>query len=61
MFAGVAFVTPALLDRSPSLLLWVITGCMALSALAGVYIVRVLVPRASPAATAPADLKVAQT
>ncbi|MEV7069620.1 MFS transporter [Streptomyces sp. NPDC093990] len=61
IFAGVAFVTPALLDRSPSLLLWVITGCMALSALAGLYIVRVLVPRASPAATAPADLKVAQT
>ncbi|MFF0096530.1 MFS transporter [Streptomyces canus] len=61
VFAGVAFVTPALLDRSPSLLLWVITGCMALSAIAGVYIVRVLVPRASPAATAPADLKVAQT
>ncbi|MET7730046.1 MFS transporter [Streptomyces sp. NPDC005402] len=60
VFAGVAFVTPALLDRSPSLLLWVITGCMALSALAGLYIVRVLVPRASPAATAPADLKVAQ-
>ncbi|MFF7640097.1 MFS transporter [Streptomyces canus] len=61
VFAGVAFVTPALLDRSPSLLLWVITGCMVLSAFAGVYIVRVLVPRASPAATAPADLKVAQT
>ncbi|MFI0541371.1 MFS transporter [Streptomyces sp. WSLK1-3] len=61
VFAGVAFVTPALLDRSPSLLLWVITGCMALSAVAGVYIVRVLVPRASPAATAPADLKVGQT
>jgi inositol transporter-like SP family MFS transporter len=61
VFAGVAFVTPALLDRSPSLLLWVITGCMALSALAGLYIVRVLVPRVSPAATAPADLKVAQT
>ena len=60
VFAGVAFVTPALLDRSPSLLLWVITGCMALSAFAGLYIVRVLVPRASPAATAPADLKVAQ-
>jgi len=61
VFAGVAFVTPALLDRSPSLLLWVITGCMALSAFAGLYIVRVLVPRASAAATAPADLKVAQT
>ncbi|WP_020118236.1 MFS transporter [Streptomyces canus] len=61
VFAGVAFVTPALLDRSPSLLLWVITGCMVLSAFAGLYIVRVLVPRASPAATAPADLKVAQT
>jgi inositol transporter-like SP family MFS transporter len=61
VFAGVAFVTPALLDRSPSLLLWVITGCMALSALAGLYIVRVLIPRASPSATAPADLKVAQT
>ena len=61
VFAGVAFVTPALLDRSPSLLLWVITGCMALSAVAGVYIVRVLVPRASPGVTAPADVKVAQT
>lgn len=61
VFAGVAFVTPALLDRSPSLLLWVITGCMALSALAGLYIVRVLVPRVSAGATAPADLKVAQT
>ncbi|MEU5042619.1 MFS transporter [Streptomyces griseorubiginosus] len=61
VFAGVAFVTPALLDRSPSLLLWVITGCMALSAVAGVYIVRVLVPRASPGVTAPADVRVAQT
>ncbi|WP_328744884.1 MFS transporter [Streptomyces sp. NBC_00285] len=61
VFAGVAFVTPALLDRSPSLLLWVITGCMALSAFAGLYIVRVLVPRATPAATAQTDLKVAQT
>ncbi|MFI6439334.1 MFS transporter [Streptomyces sp. NPDC050759] len=61
VFAGVAFVTPALLDRSPSLLLWVITGCMALSALAGLYIVRVLIPRASPVATAPADVKVART
>ncbi|MFC8431339.1 MFS transporter [Streptomyces sp. NPDC057253] len=60
VFAGVAFVTPALLDRSPSLLLWVITGCMALSAVAGVYIVRVLVPRASTGVTAPADVKVAQ-
>ncbi|MER7564660.1 MFS transporter [Streptomyces sp. NPDC048523] len=60
VFAGVAFVTPALLDRSPSLLLWVITGCMALSAVAGLYIVRVLVPRSSAAASAPADLKVAQ-
>ena len=61
VFAGVAFVTPALLDRSPSLLLWVITGCMALSALAGLYIVRVLIPRVSPVATAPADVKVART
>lgn len=61
VFAGVAFVTPALLDRSPSLLLWVITGCMALSAAAGVYIVRVLVPRAAPDVTAPADVRVAQT
>lgn len=60
VFAGVAFVTPALLDRSPSLLLWVITGCMALSALAGLYIVRVLIPRASPVAAAPADVKVAR-
>lgn len=61
VFAGVAFITPALLDRSPSLLLWVITGCMALSAVAGVYIVRVLVPRAAPDVTAPADVRVAQT
>jgi len=61
VFAAAAFVTPALLDRSPAVLLWTITICMAVSGFAGIYIVRVLVPRHSPAPTAAADLKVVRT
>ncbi|MER5450820.1 MFS transporter [Streptomyces sp. NPDC002764] len=59
VFAGVAFVTPALMEYSASLLLWSITLCMAASAVAGVYIVRVMVRRTPRAAPAPADLGVA--
>lgn len=61
VFALAAFFTPALLDQSPALLLWTITACMAVSAFAGLYIVRVLVPRHAAARTAEAGLKVAQT
>lgn len=60
VFAGVAFVTPALMEYSASLLLWSITLCMALSSVAGVYIVRVLIRRAPDTADAPADLGVAR-
>ncbi|MFF4357313.1 MFS transporter [Streptomyces sp. NPDC001604] len=60
VFAGIAFVTPALMEYSASLLLWSITLCMALSAVAGVYIIRVLVRRSPGAAAAPADLGVAR-
>ncbi|MFI7400783.1 MFS transporter [Streptomyces sp. NPDC049541] len=60
VFAGIAFVTPALMEYSASVLLWSITLCMALSAVAGVYIIRVLVRRSPGAATAPADLGVAR-
>ncbi|MEU6377021.1 MFS transporter [Streptomyces sp. NPDC046909] len=60
VFAGVAFVTPALMEHSASLLLWSITLCMALSAVAGVYVIRVLVRRAPDPAAAPADLGVAR-
>ncbi|RPF31274.1 MFS transporter [Streptomyces sp. TLI_185] len=60
VFAGVAFVTPALMEYSASVLLWSITACMAASAVAGVYIVRVLIQRAPGAAAAPADLGVAR-
>ncbi|MER8006955.1 MULTISPECIES: MFS transporter [unclassified Streptomyces] len=59
VFAGVAFVTPALMEYSASLLLWSITLCMAASAVAGVYIVRVLIRRTPQAVQAPADLGVA--
>ncbi|MGW3097567.1 MFS transporter [Streptomyces sp. NPDC001102] len=59
VFAGVAFVTPALMEYSASLLLWSITLCMAASAVAGVYIVRVLVRRTPKAVPARADLGVA--
>ncbi|NEA98673.1 MFS transporter [Streptomyces sp. SID13726] len=61
VFAAAAFVTPALLDHSPAVLLWTITACMAVSGVAGLYVVRVLVPRHSPAPAAAADLKVVQT
>ncbi|MGI5452455.1 MFS transporter [Streptomyces sp. CA-249302] len=60
VFAGVAFVTPALMDYSASVLLWSITACMAASAVAGVYIVRVLIRRAPSTAAAPADLGAAR-
>jgi len=60
VFAGVAFVTPALMEYSASVLLWSITVCMAASAVAGVYIVRALIRRSPGAAAAPADLGVAR-
>ncbi|MER5217714.1 MFS transporter [Streptomyces sp. NPDC002838] len=60
VFAGVAFVTPALMEYSASVLLWSITLCMAASAVAGVYIVRVLIQRSPDTAAAPADLGVAR-
>ncbi|MCX4878820.1 MULTISPECIES: MFS transporter [unclassified Streptomyces] len=60
VFAGVAFVTPALMEYSASVLLWSITACMAASAFAGVYIVRVLLRRSPDAAAAPADLGAAR-
>lgn len=60
VFAGVAFVTPALMEYSASVLLWSITACMAASAVAGVYVVRVLLRRSPGAAAAPADLGVAR-
>ncbi|MFF0156689.1 MFS transporter [Streptomyces sp. NPDC005263] len=56
VFAGVAFVTPALMEYSASLLLWSITLCMAASGFAGVYIVRVLIRRSADASPAPAGL-----
>ncbi|MFI9756563.1 MFS transporter [Streptomyces sp. NPDC051963] len=59
VFAVVAFFTPALADYSPSVLLWSITVCMALSAGAGAFIIRVLVPRAPAAAPASTDLRIA--
>ncbi|GCB52163.1 MFS transporter [Streptomyces sp. NL15-2K] len=60
VFAGVAFVTPALMEYSASVLLWSITLCMAASAVAGVYVVRVLIQRSPDTAAAPADLGVAR-
>ncbi|MEV6171952.1 MFS transporter [Streptomyces sp. NPDC051954] len=59
VFAVVAFFTPALADYSPAVLLWSITVCMALSAGAGAFIIRVLVPRAPAAAPASTDLRIA--
>ena len=61
VFAGVAFVTPALMDYSASILLWSITACMAASAVAGTYVIRVLVPRSSGVAAARPDLRIAPT
>ncbi|MET7486619.1 MFS transporter [Streptomyces sp. NPDC005538] len=62
VFAGVAFVTPALMDYSASLLLWLITLCMAASGVAGVYVIHVLIRRSPATAAAPAPgLGVART
>ncbi|MFG2788420.1 MFS transporter [Streptomyces sp. NPDC048419] len=61
VFAGVAFVTPALMEYSASALLWAITACMAASAVAGVYIVRVLIRRTAGVPHTPTDLRVAPT
>ncbi|MEV0740065.1 MFS transporter [Streptomyces sp. NPDC050549] len=61
VFAGVAFVTPALMDYSASVLLWSITLCMAASGVAGVYVIHVLIRRSPDTATAPASLGVART
>ncbi|MET9524677.1 MFS transporter [Streptomyces coeruleorubidus] len=58
VFAVAAFFTPALADHSPAVLLWTITACMTAAAFAGVFIIRVLVPRATGAAQDRADLRV---
>ncbi|CAM5571442.1 MFS transporter [Streptomyces purpurascens] len=58
VFAVAAFFTPALADYSPSVLLWTITACMTVAAFAGVFIIRVLVPRASGAVRDRAELRV---
>ncbi|MEU0388178.1 MFS transporter [Streptomyces chartreusis] len=61
VFAVAAFFTPALADYSPAVLLWTITACMTAAAFAGVFIIRVLVPRATGAAPDRADLRVSRT
>ncbi|MFV8184213.1 MFS transporter [Streptomyces sp. AF1B] len=61
VFAGVAFITPPLMEYSASALLWSITACMAASAVAGVYIVRVLVRHSPGVSPAPADLQATPT
>lgn len=61
VFAVAAFFTPALADYSPAVLLWTITACMTAAAVAGVFIIRVLVPRATGAARDRADLRVPST
>ncbi|MBK3579532.1 MFS transporter [Streptomyces sp. MBT65] len=62
VFAGVAFVTPALMDYSASLLLWLITLCMAASGIAGVYVIHVLIRRSPETTAAPVKgLGVART
>ncbi|MER8224609.1 MFS transporter [Streptomyces sp. NPDC094143] len=58
VFAIAAFFTPALADHSPSVLLWTITACMTAAAFAGVFIIRVLVPRVPGAVPGRADLRV---
>ncbi|GAA2447409.1 MFS transporter [Streptomyces glaucus] len=60
VFAVAAFFTPALAEYSAAVLLWSITACMALAAFAGVFVIRVLVPRAPGAAARP-HLKAART
>ncbi|MFI8191785.1 MFS transporter [Streptomyces sp. NPDC085946] len=61
VFAVAAFFTPALAEYSAAVLLWSITACMTLAAFAGVFIIRVLVPRAPGVAPARPDLKTART
>ena len=61
VFAVAAFFTPALADHSPSVLLWTITACMTASAFAGVFIIRVLVPRSANAERDGAVLRVPST
>ncbi|MEU6913859.1 MFS transporter [Streptomyces olindensis] len=61
VFAVAAFFTPALADHSPAVLLWTITACMTAAALAGLFIIRVLVPRSAGAVTDRADLRVSST
>ncbi|MEV5427756.1 MFS transporter [Streptomyces sp. NPDC052701] len=61
VFAVAAFFTPALAEYSAAVLLWSITVCMALAACAGVFIIRVLVPRAPGVASARPDLRTART
>ncbi|GGY38331.1 MFS transporter [Streptomyces djakartensis] len=61
VYAVAAFFTPALLDYSPSVLLWTITACMTAAACAGVFIIRVLVPRSPAVPRDRADLRVAGT
>ncbi|MHC3467958.1 MFS transporter [Streptomyces sp. 7R007] len=59
VFAVAAFFTPALLDRSPAVLLWTITACMAVAALVGLFIIHVLVRRSARTAHARTDLRTA--
>ncbi|MFJ7332984.1 MFS transporter [Streptomyces sp. NPDC101110] len=61
VFAVAAFFTPALADRSPTVLLWTITVCMTVAAFAGVFIIRVLVPRSTRAVRDRTDLPVPST
>ncbi|GGX02268.1 MFS transporter [Streptomyces lomondensis] len=61
VFAVAAFFTPALADYSPSVLLWTITACMTAAAFAGVFIIRVLVPRSAAALPDRADLRIPST
>jgi inositol transporter-like SP family MFS transporter len=61
VFAVAAFFTPALADHSPSVLLWTITACMTAAAFAGVFIIRVLVPRSASAVRDGADPRVPST
>ncbi|GGL94243.1 MFS transporter [Streptomyces fumigatiscleroticus] len=61
IFAVAAFFTPALAEYSASVLLWSITACMALAAFAGVFIIRVLLPRAPGVTAARPDADVART
>ncbi|MER7896839.1 MFS transporter [Streptomyces sp. NPDC096046] len=61
VFAVAAFFTPALADHSPSVLLWAITACMTAAASAGVFIIRVLIPRSASAVRDAAEPRVPGT